>query len=463
MNFISSISRNKIWFYFISLSTLIGFFLRTLFLEDMEFKEDEHYNFIQSQLIGTTDPWPPYGIPSGVYLPNPGLSVWIFVFLAKLTRAHDPVVLTRNLGIFNWAGILLILPFVFYFIPQVKEKLSLDQKIWLWSFCLAMVNPFSLLYGRKLWPEPFLPFFLMLTLMAWVKRKSFLASFIWGFLGALIGQIHMSGFFSSAALFVWTLLYDIKKKEKINLRGWLLGSFIGILPLLPWLTHIVTHPLSQAIPKTLNEILQFKFWVFWISDPLGFHLGNPLGLLRGNSTFEQISDFIRYPLLPKALGEHATYFNGATHVLILILSTFIFLNGIYFLFKKFKTIPLKNFLRWLFGFESPLSVALGANLFGFGLLLTLTGTMIRRYYMVASFPFEFVFLAHLAYLKEKGAEKILFLLWLCELIVSIHFIGYVHVKKGSPQGDYGNAFHVIKKENLKRDGKPWPDRPLQYY
>ncbi|MBI4925696.1 MAG: hypothetical protein HY843_07210 [Bdellovibrio sp.] len=470
MNVFKSNLNNK-FIFFISLAGVIGFLLRVVFLDDMEFKEDEHYNFIQTTLIGKTDPWPCCGLPSGVYLANPGMSIWAFVLLARLTGVTDPVSLAKSLAIFSWLGILLIIPFVFHVIPKVmqankndlqslKERINIEQKIWLWVFCLAMVNPFMLLYQRKLWPEPFLPLFLMLCLMGWCFRRKFTGAFSWGFLGALVGQIHMSGFFSSAGFFLWTLVSEFKSKKKTNWLAWVLGTVFGVLPMIPWLIWVVKHPLSQVIPKSISEMLQLKFWVFWISDPTGFHLGNPLGLGRGNSTWAQISDFICYPIV----GGYNTYINGIAHVIILFLTVKTFWWGIKFLLKIFQTNKLKNFFLFCLGKGSDLRLAQGAMFWGFGILMTLTGVMIRRYYMVASFPFEFVFLVRAAFTDPKRASKIILpLLWFCELVVSVNFIGYVHVNKGAVQGDYGKAFHVIKEENLKITGKPWADHPLQYY
>ena len=71
------------WKIFLLLSFFAGFMLRTLHVQDMEYKEDEQYNYTQSQTIGTTEAWPAYGIASGVYIVNPGASIWVFAALAK--------------------------------------------------------------------------------------------------------------------------------------------------------------------------------------------------------------------------------------------------------------------------------------------------------------------------------------------------------------------------------------------
>jgi hypothetical protein len=50
------------WKAFLLFSFIAGLFLRTLYVRDMEYKEDERYDFTQSQVIGNTAPWPTYGI-----------------------------------------------------------------------------------------------------------------------------------------------------------------------------------------------------------------------------------------------------------------------------------------------------------------------------------------------------------------------------------------------------------------
>lgn len=435
--------------------------LRLSFVEDMEFKDDEHYNFIQTQLIGRTEPWPWVGMPSGAYVPNPGLSIWVFVWLARLIHAQDPTQLAHGLQLFSWVGILLLIPFALRFIRSEAEE---ETKLWLWCFALAMVNPFAVYYQRKLWPEPFLPFFSMLFLMSWWNRDQPKSAFFWGLIGALLGQIHMSGFFYAGAFFLWTFINEkLEKSHRLtSWKLWFLGSTLGALPLIPWTFYLFKNgtgvPTGIHVSGKWEEISQLKFWVFWFSDALGFHLGNPLGLLRGNSHWAQISDFIRYPLI----SGHATYLNGMAHAVILGIGCMIVLR----LILLIKSPEDRRALRL-----TPSShLALSASLWGFGVLLTLSGVMIRRYYMVVSFPFEFVWIVNLLARQNPTAPNtpqhhqhpysLLGLLWFSQVLISACFVNYIHTNQGAPQGDYGNAYHVVRDHYLKTIGKPWPERPL---
>lgn len=414
---------------FLGLSLIAGILLRVLFVNDMEYKEDEEFNFVQTQLIGTTQPWPWHGIPSGVYIVNPGMSIWVFTILAKALGIHSPTSLAHAVQGVALLGMFLVLPFARRYLTDTLEK-----RTWYWAFALAMVNPFLILYQRKLWPEPFLPVFTMLTLMGWWRKETVKGALLWGFVGALIGQVHMSGFFFSAALFLWTALFSATR-EKVKWRSWFLGSTLGALPLLPWFIYIIQHPVRHAVSSGWDEAIQLKYWVFWLTDSLGLHLGNALGILRGPRHWDQISDFIRYPLI----AGHATYFMGFVHAVALGVSLLIFGRGLLSLWNK-----RTQARSILIGKESSTAFVQNATFWGCGILMTLTGVMIRRYYMAVTFPLEFIFLIRMAGIDTKQGQRLITVLWICELMISAHFVGYIHVNQGSILGDYGQAYHLVK-------------------
>lgn len=426
------------WFLFLSFAFFAGIVLRLIFVQDMEYKEDEEYNFNQTQFIGHTQPWPWYGIPSGVYIVNPGMSIWVFTLLAKLFGIHSPTSLAHAVQLFALGGMALILPFALKWIHTEDER-----KTWLWALALALVNPFLVLYQRKLWPEPFLPFFTMLTFMGWWKRRDRSGAFLWGLFGAFVGQVHMSGFFLAAALFLWSIFFDkalaAPQTSRIQWKYWFLGSCMGALPLIPWFLYILQNPVNHAITSGWSEAAQLKYWVFWFTDPLGLHLGNPLGLLRGPSHWDQISDFVRYPLL----NGQATYLVGLAHFGAVIAAVLIFGKAFVSIWKSRRQIK-----SLLIGTESQTAFIQSSALFGCGILMTLTGVMIRRYYMAVTFPLEFICLVRMADLRSRLGHILLITLWICELFISANFVGYIHVNQGSTSGDYGPAYHTLKKPQV---------------
>jgi len=436
-----SLSRN--WKIFLILAFVAGAILRLIYVNDMEYKEDEEFNFTQTQIVrGFTD-WPWVGMPSGVYLQNPGMSIWVFIALAKIFRVTQPTELAHAVQLFSLLGIAMIIPFVLWFV-RTEER-----EPWLWAFVFSLVNPFAILYQRKLWPEPFLPFFTMLVLMGWWRRDRKPGAFVWGFIGAWLGQIHMSGFFFAAGLFLWTLFFDRstgppESSRRPRWKFWFIGSCLGALPLIPWFLEVLAHPPRGHMVSGISEALQLKYWVFWITDALGLHLGNPLGLLRGQSNFAQISDFIRYPLI----NGQATYLVGLAHIAIVI-------GALIIVYRAVRGVPITfaaaGSVKSLFiGQGSPTAFVQSAALWGTWILLTITGVAIRRYYMMVTFPLEFVWLARITLGHGQAFSRfpraVLGIIWTAQLFISANFVGYIHVNEGAVQGDYGPAYHVIMKQ-----------------
>ncbi|MFZ9595682.1 MAG: hypothetical protein ACO3A2_06340 [Bdellovibrionia bacterium] len=414
------------WISFLSLAFLAGVALRLSFVQDMEYKEDEQIDFLASQLKGGKDAWPWFGMPSGVYLVNPGMSLWVFTILARLFGIHHPTDLAHAVQAVALMGMSLLVPFALIWVAEQERKL------WLWSFALALVNPFLVLYHRKLWPEGFLPLFSVLILMGWWRKRSFFWAFLWGLSGACIGQIHMSGFFLSAACVLTTLIWD---RKHTAWKGWFLGSTLGALPLIPWLIHIVQHPVGHSMSVGWEEIQQLKFWVFWITDALGLHLGTSLGVHRGPHHFDQLADFIRFPIV----WGRPSYLVGVAHGVLAAsgLGVLIELGK-----NRFTQLRLSR----------PTKLVVTSAFLGCGILLTLTGVAIRRYYLTSTFPLEFLSLVAAANPNTRRGNFILGAIWVCELIISINFVYYIHTHQGAPLGDYGQAYHLI--ESSEKNAHP---------
>lgn len=413
---------------------VLGALLRLIYVSDMEYKTDEQYMFDRVMKVGKTEPWPWLGVSSGVHIKNPGMSVWVFLALGKLFQVTEPTQLARSVQVLNILALALAIFFVYRFLR------SEEHEPWLWGILLACVNPFAILYQRKIWAQSVLPFFSMLFLMSWWKRQTFWGALLWGLIGASLGQIHMSGFFFAFGFFAWALLWD---RKGVHWKGWLTGSILGSLTLIPWLIHLFEKPTGKPIFFGWNEAIQLKYWVFWITDSVGLHLGNTLGVKNGNAWHEQLSDFLRYPLvfgLP-------TYLMAVMHGIALVFSGWILLRALIW------TLGSRAFKNWISPQDRSLFTR-NAALFGYGLTITLATIVVHRYYLIITFPLEFVWLAQLALLsgleaKRPGAllrgRQALATLLVAQLLISITFLGYIHVNQGSPQGDYGPSYQSQKR------------------
>jgi hypothetical protein len=162
------------------------------------------------------------------------------------------------------------------------------------------------------------------------------------------------------------------------------------------------------------------------------------------------------------INGRATYLCGAAHLLALLSGAWIIITGLYRRGKQLFSRDAK--LQWLFARKvSQTAFAQKSALWGFGILLTATRVNIRRYYMRASFPFEQIWLVRVAlsHNPNRRAGRIaLVLLWIAQLFISAQFVGYIHVNQGSLQGDYGEAYHVIRDRHRAQFGEKWPDLKL---
>lgn len=148
----------------------------------MEYKGDEQWLFEHAVRIPALEPWPALGMPSGVGLRNPGLSVWIFAVLAKLSGARDPLSLCRAVVAMNGLAFVLLAVGAWRLLPVRRRE------PWGWALALAAVNPIALLLQRKLWAQSVLPVLCVLFLLGWLRRERWWGAALWGLAGALLGQ-----------------------------------------------------------------------------------------------------------------------------------------------------------------------------------------------------------------------------------------------------------------------------------
>jgi len=375
----------------------------------MEYKADEKEGFELAQAMARTGDWPPVGKMSGVGVVDPGLSLWIFGILAKVSGAAGPISLTRAVQLLNVFSILAFFALIW------KWLLAEDREPWLWSAALLSVSPYSVLYSRKIWEPNVVPPFFLLTLAGFLHRGTFFGAIAYGLFGALIGQIHMSGFFLSLGLMIWIALFD---RRSLNWLGWFAGSVVGALPLLPWIAYVLREP-GPAEGWLWPNIRHLLFYRQWFKLGFGIGLDYPLGT--------QMDEFLRTPMF----GTN-TYAGKAL------------VTGTWILLAIFVAFVAAGYLRkWdRVAFRDWTSTELFTNgvFFGMGGLFTIAGFLIFPHYLNIILPVLFLWIASLAIRFVPKPTVFLASLWLVQLSLSALFLVDIHKNCGAPGGDYGTSF-----------------------
>jgi hypothetical protein len=421
------------------LALLAGAVLRLIWPTDIEYKADEVWTFQHSRETEL----PPLGMPSSVDVPNPGMSLWAFILLQRLSGAEDPPALARAVQLANVAALLLLVVFALRHVPPP------EREAWLWAAALVAVNPLAVLFHRKIWPPCLLPLLTLAMLYGWWYRQRRGPAFLWGLIGACLGQIHMSGFFFAGGFALWALLFDrpshpnppslaekvrIGERQRVAWGSWLVGSAMGVLPMLPWLAHLLSHPSTR--PLNLHRWVhacELKFWVRWCTEAFGLGINYTFG--------PYFREFLRYPLL----GDRPTYLVGVLHGFVVGVALLLLLRAAGQLGH-----PRERWYSLWIGRSSASAFTQNAALWGFGLLLTLSCFSIHRHYMIVLFPLEFLWVARLALPPDcltasaagplRFGRALLLSLCLAQFLLSANMLAYIHGRKNFAGAEYGISY-----------------------
>ena len=254
---------------------LLGSLLRVLWPLDIEWKFDEQWMFAKALAVAAgREPWPFVGMPSGVGLQNPGLSIWPFALLGHVLR--EPVAMTQAVQWINLVGLWGYAWWVTKAWPGPQRALGL------WGVALYAVSPLAVLFARKIWAQDLLIVFVLPWLWGHARRQTAWGAALWGLCGALLGQVHMSGFFAAAALLAATVLAD-RGRIRFHVLAWLAGSALGALLLLPWLAFVLS---PEAVHPQGAGHFSLQFFTDALRHAWGLGLEYSLGrhyklLLRG--------------------------------------------------------------------------------------------------------------------------------------------------------------------------------------
>ncbi len=419
----------RLWLLLGLLAIGLGGWLRLLWSQDMEYKNDEAWTFHYTREVGRTEPFPWLGMPTSYEIRHPGGTIWVFLGLGQLFGVTTPEGLGLACQLTNAAAIVLLVIFAWWAVAPA------ERETWLWTALLVAVNPLAVVLHRKIWAPSIMPLFTMLFLIAWWHRSRRSGAFLWGLLGALAGQVHPAGLFLAGGFFLWTVIWQ---RRSFAWRWWLLGSLAGAVSLLPWCHYVLTEMANQGVSqRRWTHLLEGKIWLRWFTEPLGLSLAYTLE--------NAFADFLRFPLM----AGRPTYLVAALHLLMLGAGLLIVGRGLASLVRR-----RGQWWHWWTGQESATAFAQSAALWGFGILFTATLLPIHRHYMVITFPLMFLWVARSALLGQEGrpflglgGRALLTTLCLAQFAVSLSFLAYIHSLQGPLRAEYGTPYRVQKQLN----------------
>lgn len=386
----------------------VGCLLRLIWAEDMVWQADEIWMFEQARAIWHGQTWPSIGMLNSAGFANPGMSLWAFVPLAG---SPDPIVMVRWVMALNVGAIGAFLGFIRWGVPPAQ------QLTWLWGMAIASVNPLAILFSRSIWAQNILPPFGFLIFWGHQLRDRVWGAFLWGFVGAIVGQVHMSGFFWQPALLGWTLWTERSSRDSAPSRtrwgSFAIGSGLGCLPLLPWVQYLVAHGLNGGGKRQFAP----EFYLQWLTMGWGLNLEHQMGKV-----------FWRGFLAEPRLGGLPIYGVAIAHLLLA-------LAGLATLIAWVTSKTYRQQVRSVPGY-APMRFYLMAGAIGMGGLLTGIGQRVPVYYLTMLFPFPYLWVAVIGKANPRWLGAIVGL----QLAIAIVFLGFIHQQGGIADGIYGPAY-----------------------
>jgi hypothetical protein len=212
------------------------------------------------------------------------------------------------------------------------------------------------------------------------------------------------------------------------------------LTLLPWLQHVHQEMLHGHVgSRSASYAVQAQFFLRWVTEPLGL-ADHPY--LAGD-----FPDLLRYP----AVAGQPLFLVGVAYLVMVATAAVILGRAGCWLWQQRG--------RWASlwrGSGSPSAFTVGAALWGFGFVFTLTLLPIRRHYMTLAFPFMFVWLARLVLASQSVApatrltgRRLLLLICLAHVVITMGHLGFVHENQHRPiKGGYGLPYSAQTKSHL---------------
>ena len=404
------------WIYLVALAC--GTILRLIYPRDAVWEPDQIWNFEHGIGTGSTLPWSWLGMMSSGGIPNPGMSLWIFVLLVRVLGITKPEQLSRTVAVMSILAIVLI---GFWALVQLHGS---DREVWLAAGAIAAVNPIAVSLDRVIWAQSTLP---LLAVAFWIgvwNRDRWWGAFLWGCMGACLCQIHLAGFFVCAAAFLWVLLF---KRRGPRWWAYAVGTAIAGWPLVPWLILLATR---HSIPHTSSIWDHFpgRVWLWWLLSDSGL----AVKYLAANFWRLRFGVFLREP---RIFGIQ-TY--GAAFVYVALTVLLFGALGVSFwhLFRQ-----RREWKRELLVGDTQTAFLIRTAVIGFAGLITLLPATVFVHYFLAAFPMGFVWVASLFVRAPLGTPALrraaLLAVVILQLVVAIAIATFLHREFAAPPGSFG--------------------------
>lgn len=408
---IDILSTKKTLFLF-ALILLASLIFRVTNLNLIEFKTDEAVNLLLASRPLFGHSFAPGGTVSSIGILNPPLFTYLLFPLTAVSM--DPRWLSFAIGLINSIAI------AFLFLILKKYY---NQTIAFISTLLMAFSPWAIIYSRKIWTQDllvpfFIPFFWSYNKLLVEKKQVFWVPY--SIFALFLIQLHQISliFVSIFTIFLLT------QKIKLNFKYILIGSFIGILPFIPFVFFELNNncPDCKAFLDARTklssqrsvEVFMRPFQIASQGD-FRFILGNDT--LTFSKTFNFTDKlrkvfYIEYLLIPIGI---IIFFKKYKKFSSLIY-TVIILPIIYYLLK------IEPFMHYYIIILPLLFLFLGTSFDFFlkkkNLLFKISSLVILTLIIIESISFDYSFFK---LLKTKGAVD----------------------------GDYGSTYYSSNKENEK--------------
>lgn len=201
---------------------LFSLIFRITSLDLIEFKTDEAVNLLLASRPLFGHPFAPGGTLSSIGILNPPLFTYLLFPLTAVSL--DPKWISFFIGFINSLAIAFLFLIIRKYYNQTIALLT--------SFFIAL-SPWAIIYSRKIWTQDllipfFVPFFYSFHKLLVEKKQIFWIPY--ATLALILIQLHQIVIIFIGILTFFLLL----QKVRVNLKYLLIGTTIGIIPLLPY-------------------------------------------------------------------------------------------------------------------------------------------------------------------------------------------------------------------------------------